>query len=57
MRLSSSYFRLKQVAYLAGVLVPALLATASAAPPADEVFSVIAPTRRSIALTRIAATP
>jgi hypothetical protein len=40
MRLSSSYFRLKQVAYLAGVLVPALLATASAAPQADEVFSV-----------------
>jgi len=34
--------RLKHVAYLAGVLIPALLTTASAAPPADEVFSVTA---------------
>ena len=34
--------RLKQVAYLAGVLIPAFLTTASAAPPADEVFSVTA---------------
>ena len=35
-----SCLRFKQVAYLAGVLIPALLTTASAAPPADEVFSV-----------------
>jgi hypothetical protein len=42
MRSLSSRFRLKRVAYLAGVLIPALLATASAAPPADEVFSVTA---------------
>ncbi len=35
-----SCLRLKQVAYLAGVLIPSILTTASAAPPADEVFSV-----------------
>ena len=37
-----SRLRLKQVAYLAGVLIPALLTTASAEKPADEVFSVTA---------------
>jgi hypothetical protein len=42
--MSSLYSRLRfrQVAYLAGVLISALLTTASAAPPADEVFSVTA---------------
>jgi hypothetical protein len=35
-----SRLRFKQVAYLAGVLIPAFLTTASAAPKADEVFSV-----------------
>jgi hypothetical protein len=35
-----SGLRFKQVAYLAGVLIPALLTTVSAAPPADEVFRV-----------------
>src|SRR5260370_34490655 len=38
----NSLLRFKQVAYLAGVLIPAFLTTASAAPPADEVFSVTA---------------
>lgn len=38
----SSRLRLKQVAYLAAVLIPALLTTASAVQPADEVFSVTA---------------
>src|SRR5258707_2449287 len=37
-----SCLRLKQVAYLAGVVIPALLTAASAAPQADEVFSATA---------------
>jgi hypothetical protein len=37
-----SRLRFKQVAYLAGVLIPAFLTTASAEPKADEVFSVSA---------------
>ena len=37
-----SCLRFKQVAYLAGVLIPAFLTTASAEPKADEVFSVTA---------------
>jgi hypothetical protein len=38
----NSLLRLKQIAYLAGVLIPAFLTTASAEPKADEVFSVTA---------------
>jgi hypothetical protein len=37
-----SRLRFRQVAYLALVLIPPLLTTASAAPPADEVFGVTA---------------
>src|SRR6516162_2355949 len=37
-----SRLRLKQFAYLAGVVIPALLTTASAEPKADEVFSITA---------------
>jgi hypothetical protein len=37
-----SCLRFKQVAYLAGVLIPAFLTTASAEPKADEFFSVAA---------------
>src|SRR5258708_7577936 len=42
MNSSYSRLRLKQVAYLAGVLIPAFLATAWAAPQADEIFSATA---------------